>query len=81
MTINNAPPLTAHPRAKALARTWLARLEDLEVQLEEDNIEHLANILIKSGGDDVPKDILYKNRLAILKEIHSAKNFFIRLTH
>ncbi len=77
--LKDAPPLSAHPRAKALARTWLARLEDLESRLAEDQIENLAKRLERYPWDIVEEDLLRKNSSALIKEIQKAKDYFTRL--
>ncbi len=79
ITVKGAPPLKGLPRAKALARTWLARLEDLEFRLAEDQIPALAKKLEVSRGDIVEEDLLRKNRVALLEEIQKAKEYFTRL--
>ena len=79
VTLKGAPPLSAHPRAKALARMWLARLENLEARLAGDQIENLAKRLERIPGDIVEEDLLRKNRSALIKEIQKAKDYFTRL--
>ena len=79
VTLKGAPPLSGHPRAKALARTWLARLEDLESRLAEDQIENFAKRLEPSPWDIVDEDLLRKNRSALIQEIQKAKDYFTRL--
>ena len=79
VTLKGAPPLAAHPRAKALARTWLARLEDLKARLAEDQIENLAKRLERYPYDIVEEDLLRKNSSALIKEIQKAKDYFTRL--
>ena len=79
LTFEGAPPLSAQPRGKASARTWLARLEDLESRLVEDQIENLAKKLERYRSDIVEEDLLRKNRPALLEEIRKAKEYFRRL--
>lgn len=79
ITLKGAPPLSAHPRAKVLARTWLARLENLESRLAEDQIELLAKKLEPYQGDIVKEELLRKNRPALLEEIQKAKDYFMHL--
>jgi hypothetical protein len=79
VTLKGAPPLSAHPQAKALASSWLARLEDLETRLVEDQIENLAHRLKRAPYDIVEEDLLRKNRSALLKEIQKAKEYFTHL--
>lgn len=80
VTIANAPPFTEHSRTKAVARTWLAQLEEIEILLSEDNMESLAEKLLRPYYDAVPKETLFKNRSALLAEIQDAKDFFIGLS-
>ena len=79
VNLKGAPPLSAHPRAKLLARKWLARLDDLESRLAEDQLAYLAKKLERSQGDIVKVDLLRKNRSALLEEIQKAKDYFTRL--
>ena len=79
VNLKGAPPLSAHPRAKLLARKWLARLEDLESRLAEDQLAYLAKKLERHQGDIVKVDLLRKNRSALLEEIQKSKDYFTRL--
>lgn len=76
VTLKNRPGVEHSAQAKKIAYTWLARLEDLETVLAEDNMEYLAPKLEVPNLDAVPKDILVKNRPGLLKEIQVAKDFF-----
>ena len=77
VTIENSPSLSQHSRAKALARAWLARLQELEMRLEEDKIQYLA----EGPGDDVPDvEYLRKIRAALLEAIANARNYFLEQT-
>ncbi len=76
LTLKGGPPLSAQPRVKAAARAWLARLEDFESRLAEDQIESLDREYI---GNIVELDLLLKNREALLEEIRKAKEYFTRL--
>ena len=78
VTAKGTPPLSAHPRAKALARAWLARLEDLETRLGEDQLESLAE-WPSPYQDGVDEDAIRKNRPALLKAIQSAREHYKRL--
>ena len=77
--LDGAPPLSAHPRARALARTWLARLEDLESRLAEDEIENPAKKRALSRTRIVEEGLLHRNRSALLREIQKARDYFTRL--
>jgi hypothetical protein len=77
ITLEGAPPLSAHPRAKALARMCLARLDDLEARLAEDQIPYLAGT--PALGDGVDADHLRENRPALLEAIQSARQYFTNL--
>lgn len=82
VTIGNAPPLTASARTKAIARTWLSRLDNLEARLSEANIDRLAAEFHGpvSDSDDVPREIVVSNREALLREVQSARAFFVDLS-
>jgi hypothetical protein len=75
VTIENAPSLSQQPRVKALARAWIARLEELEMRLADGNIQYLAQ---GTGGDVPSVEYLRKNRAALLEAIQSAKRHFSR---
>ena len=80
LSLAGAPPLSAHPRAKALARTWLARLDDLESRLALDEDGHLALESPRSPGRrGVETGLLHRNRSALLEEIQKARDYFTRL--
>ena len=76
VTVKNRPGIEKSAHAKAIAQTYLARLNDLEKILAEDNIEALATKLSQPTMDAVPKEVLLKNRQPLLDEIHVAKKFF-----
>ena len=76
VSINNRPGIEKSARAKSVAQAFLARLNDLERVLAEDNLDFLAAKLENPTMDAVPKDILRKNRAALLKEIEVSKNYF-----
>ncbi len=72
-----APSLSDHPRAKALAHTWLARLDDLESRLALDEDGNLA--LERTPRRSVETGLLHRNRAALLEEIQKARDYFTRL--
>jgi hypothetical protein len=76
--LENRPGVENSLQSRKIARTWLARLEDVERTLAEDNMEHLAEQLESPNYDAVPKDVLLKNRGKLLGEIRVAKDFFRR---
>ena len=76
LTLKGGPLLSAQPQGKASARVWLARLEDLESRLAEDQIENVAKKLERYRSDIVEVDLLRKNRSALLEEIQKAKEYF-----
>ena len=80
VTIPNTQALAKSAHSKKVAKAWLARLEDLEAMLAEDNIEYLSKQLVKPNFDAVPKDVLINNRTELLEEIQDAKVFFIELS-
>lgn len=77
VTLQGAPPLSAQPRAKTLARKWLAPLEDLEMRLAEDQIQYLA--AAPAYADGVDAEHLRGNRIALLQAIQAAKKYFTDL--
>jgi len=76
VTIQGTPPLQAQPPAKVLARKWLAKLEDLEARLQEDQIQYLGRPAVNDGVD---ADTIRKNRAALLQAIQNAKQYFTDL--
>jgi hypothetical protein len=80
VTIQGAPPLSAKPAAKVLARKWLARLEDLEMRLAEDQLQYrVAPAPPHHIDDGVDAEYLRKNRAALLQAIQAAKKYFTDL--
>ena len=77
VTIQGAPPLSAQPAAKLLARKWLAKLESLEASFAEDQIQKLAAPVDTNDGMDLEN--LHKNREALLKAIQDAKRYFAEM--
>jgi hypothetical protein len=75
-SITDQPGRATHPRAKALAETWLDRLRELEDQLADENIEKLAKWPAFSDG--VELDVLLRDRPALLQAIDAAKRYFIQ---
>ena len=79
VSLRGGPPLSAHPRAKALARTWLARLDDLESRLALDEDGNLALERPLAPRRSVETGLLRRNRSALLEEIQKARDYFTRL--
>ncbi len=71
---------TRSERSKRVAATYLARLDDLEAMLAEENMEFLANHIELPWGDDAPRETLFANRESLLAEIKAARAFFEKLT-
>ncbi len=80
VTLENSPPLSAQPRAKALARAWLARLEELEQRLAVEQIQYVPEPP-PGFNDGVDAGDLQKNRPTILEIIRGAKKYFEGLAH
>jgi len=66
----------ANPKTKRTAQRWLDRLHNMEIMLAEKNLDILADHIEQPNWDNVPKEILIKNRDELLKEILAAKEFF-----
>jgi len=76
VVLEGAPGLAAHSRAKGPAGAWLARLENLERRLAEDQIPHLVQGTVCQGDDGIDADYLRKNRAALLDAIQAARKRF-----
>jgi hypothetical protein len=76
VSLKNQPGIEKSAHSKAVAQSFLARLNDLEKVLAEDNIEILAAKLSDPTMDAVPKEVFINNRQALLDEIQVAKDFF-----
>jgi hypothetical protein len=76
VSIRGRPGIEKSARAKESARTFLARLTDLERQLDEENVDVLATRLENPNLDAVPKKMFLENRQALVDEIQEAKRFF-----
>jgi hypothetical protein len=74
--LKGQPGIEKSTRSRSIAATWLARLEDLQTVLAENNLDQLAKKLQTPEFDDVPKETLVNNRTALLEEIRVAKEFF-----
>jgi hypothetical protein len=79
VTIEDRPGIEKSVRSRRVAATWLARLEDLETVLEEENLAYLGAGLEVPNFDAVPTETLRKNRENLLKEIQFAEKFFREL--
>jgi hypothetical protein len=80
VSIRDRPGIEKGARAKEVARSFIARLNDLERVLAEDNVDFLAAKLENPTIDAVPKDVFLKNRPELLKEIEVAKDYFKTIT-
>ena len=72
ITLKNGPPLTDSTATKIAARTWMAKLNDLEKRLSALDLNYLE----REGGS---KKQIAKNRKTLLSEIQHAKEFFSKL--
>jgi len=74
VTVEGSPGLAGRERVRTLARVWLARLEELERRLDEDNLPYLA----RESGEYVPDpEYLRKNRPKLLEAIRSARKYYM----
>lgn len=72
LSMKGAPSLSEHPRAKHLARIWLARLQELEGRLAE----QLDWMGLAVGSDPVDTATMRKNRAGLIQAIQEAKKRF-----
>ena len=78
INLEGAPLLEAHARTKDIAKTWLAVLDALALELGDENIHRLAGINAQRIGAPVPRDVLFDSKDSLMKEIEIAKEFFKR---
>ena len=76
VTLKDRPEIERSTRSKRVAENWLARLEDLELVLAEENSAYLGAALEIPNFDAVPSETLQTNRVDLLEEIGVAKAFF-----
>jgi hypothetical protein len=76
VTVRNGPGIEKSAQSKALARSYHARLTDMERLLGKDNTEVLAARLSDPTMDSVPEGVFLGNRQALLAEVRAAKKFF-----
>jgi hypothetical protein len=76
VTLAGRPGIGESAQAKRVARAWVARLEDLERTLAEENVDFLARRLAFPDADAVPRETLVRNREALLEEVRGSKAFF-----
>jgi hypothetical protein len=69
-------PGTRNAKKILIARSWLARLKDMENILAENNIDDFAKKLSVPPLDDVSKEAYLSSRTELLKEIADSKKFF-----
>ena len=79
VTLRSQPDIATSARSKGVARSWLARLENLERALAVENLDALAERLVVPNFDAVPREVLMNNREELLAEIQLAKEFFLAL--
>ena len=76
VTVDGTPDLSRQDRAKALARAWLARLDELEGVLGEENLRFIA----KQGSHYKPDlDYLLANRPSLLEAIRQSREYYGRM--
>jgi hypothetical protein len=72
VTLKNAPSLAEHPRAKALAGAWLARLLELKARTNSQG-DHVS---MANWQDDVAPADLKKSRAELFEVIAAAQKHF-----
>jgi hypothetical protein len=78
VTVQGRSQMGGPPRAKVVARKWLAYLENLEARLAEGELSHLAADASSTPGD-LDADYIRRNRAALLEAIHEAREHFATL--
>lgn len=78
VTLRNGPGLSQQPRATVLTRAWIARLEELETRLADENLDFLAR---EPGGDVPSAEYLREGRAALLEATRSAKERYTKQKH
>ena len=79
VSLKDGPGIERSAASSKVARTWLARLDDLERVLSAENLEELARRLESPNYDAVPREVLFENRVDLLAEIRTAQEFFRKL--
>ena len=79
VSIRGRPGIAKSARTRETARSFLARLRDLERMLAEENLDALAARLENPNLDAVPKGTLLNNRQDLLAEIKVAREYFAAL--
>jgi hypothetical protein len=73
VNVENGPTLSAHPRAKAVARKWLKGLEGFEKRLADDSLAEEGPEECPDPDECVSVNSLRKYRPALLKVVQDAK--------
>lgn len=71
VTVDGTLPLAEQPRGRAVARIWLARLDELERRLDEDRMTTWARF--PGRGDGIGLRTAMANRSALLHAIDAAR--------
>lgn len=72
--LNHSSPIAAQPKAKVVARAWLARLELLEEQFSDEHIQALQKV--GDATDGVSADLLSDSQQPVQAEIKAARAFY-----
>lgn len=75
VTLKNATRLAQTPRGKMMARSWLARLDDIQARLGEDQTQFLAN---PGSSDGMTEAVIRRDRAALLANIAAARREYTR---
>lgn len=76
LSVEGSPDIGEDGLGKQIARSWLARLNDLEYTLKESNIPELARKLQNPNFDAVPEKAIRSSREGLLQEIRIAQSYF-----
>lgn len=79
VSVKGGPDIADGAKARAVARSFLARLASLEGTLKKSNLQVLGPLLEVPDFDGVPTETLVRNRDALLEEIATARAYFTEL--
>ena len=74
VTVEGALPIGQQPRAREIARAWMARLDELEARFSDQGIIEMAGF--PGRGDGVTAEDLRDARAALLRAVEEARSLY-----